>query len=552
MERNTTYLKELLLSRHKEDVKEPSEYRYIIYARKSTDEEGKQEYSIEDQITVCKEYCEKEEIQDSQIVEIIQERKSARESGKRPQFTRMMNLVKNGKVDGIISRHPNRLARNMKEAGEIIDLLDKKQLKTLQFASFTFTNDKAGKTLLGISFVMSKLYSDDLSDAVKGGQKHHTERGSFLGNVKPGYRKDKANRLIPDGAYYDMMKKAWAMRVDGSPIAQCAEYLKKNKFTTYWAPTQTKPARRKSINITTSWLSPLFKDPVYTGVLEFGDNYQDLTGIYDFQPMVSVEDFLRINKKLDDIHPANQIRNKGHKGRARLLRGMVTCGHCGKTLTAGITKKKTKNYYYLRCENKECEMCNKGVPPRKIITYVINELEHASFDEKEFKKHFNREISSNVRVRKDELRSESSSLTAKLSKLQRDKKDVENLLRLYVDEKELQSTYKDQLKDILGEINDINESLDGIKTERGDLKKVETQFEQFLKLWERIPTILRNSKSQDEIQYYISKIFSNFVVKDKEVVSAKLNPPYDKYLKLANSSVVGDTGLEPVTFTMSM
>ena len=54
----------------------------------------------------------------------------------------------------------------MKEAGEVIDLLDKRVIKDLQFKSFSFSNDTSGKMLLGITFVLSKEYTAKLSAEV--------------------------------------------------------------------------------------------------------------------------------------------------------------------------------------------------------------------------------------------------------------------------------------------------------------------------------------------------------------------------------------------------
>lgn len=62
---------------------------------------------------------------------------------------------------------PDRLARNMKEGGEIIDMLDEGIIKDLKFVNHSFTNDANGKMLLSIAFALDKRYTDDLSYNVK-------------------------------------------------------------------------------------------------------------------------------------------------------------------------------------------------------------------------------------------------------------------------------------------------------------------------------------------------------------------------------------------------
>lgn len=123
--------------------------KFVLYARKSTEEDTKQVHSIEDQIKDCQEYAEAQG--DINIVEIIREQKSAKYSHNRPEFTRMIQGIKNGDYDAIIAYAPDRLSRNMLEAGEIIDMLTPTKergsirLKDLAFSSATFGNDPGGR-----------------------------------------------------------------------------------------------------------------------------------------------------------------------------------------------------------------------------------------------------------------------------------------------------------------------------------------------------------------------------------------------------------------------
>ena len=117
-------LLELLKTVNKDkDAVAPDQYRYIIYVRKSTDEENKQVRSLKDQKDECVEFAQRTKLK---WVGFIEEAESAKEPDIRPKFKQMLNDLKAGKYDGIIAWHPDRLARNMREAGDIIDLVDKK------------------------------------------------------------------------------------------------------------------------------------------------------------------------------------------------------------------------------------------------------------------------------------------------------------------------------------------------------------------------------------------------------------------------------------------
>jgi len=128
--------------------------RYIAYCRKSTDEADKQVLSIEAQIAEVKEFATRENIR---IVEVITESRTAKQPG-RLEFGRMMKMIERGEADGIVSWHPDRLARNSVDGGQIIYLLDTGKLLDLKFPSFWFENTPQGKFMLNIAFGQSKYY----------------------------------------------------------------------------------------------------------------------------------------------------------------------------------------------------------------------------------------------------------------------------------------------------------------------------------------------------------------------------------------------------------
>jgi len=89
--------------------------KYIIYTRKSTEEDDRQVLSIETQLAELQEYSAKEKFD---IVASFCEAKTAKEPG-RMKFAEMLSFIESGKADGIISWHPDRLARNSVDGGRM-------------------------------------------------------------------------------------------------------------------------------------------------------------------------------------------------------------------------------------------------------------------------------------------------------------------------------------------------------------------------------------------------------------------------------------------------
>ncbi|MFZ3031213.1 MAG: recombinase family protein [Microgenomates group bacterium] len=80
---------------------DPNSFRYVIYARKSTDEKDNQVESLPAQVEECLEIVKDRDlklISGKEDERIIQESESAKESGIRPLFSKMLEDIKAGRL----------------------------------------------------------------------------------------------------------------------------------------------------------------------------------------------------------------------------------------------------------------------------------------------------------------------------------------------------------------------------------------------------------------------------------------------------------------------
>ena len=109
--------------------------KYFLYARKSSEAEEKQVMSIEAQLVELSQFAQRENIQ---IVEKFIESKGAKQLG-RTEFNRMIEKIyASPEPTGIIFWHPDRLAGNSMDGGQIIYLIDIKKITSLKFPTFWF------------------------------------------------------------------------------------------------------------------------------------------------------------------------------------------------------------------------------------------------------------------------------------------------------------------------------------------------------------------------------------------------------------------------------
>lgn len=234
--------------------------KYVLYARKSTDDPKRQSTSIEDQVAACETMAANWGIK--LVRPYIREEKSAKIPGKRTQFSQLIEDLKAGKYDGIVAWHPDRLARNMKEGGEIINMLDEGDIVDLKFCTHPFTPDPSGIMLLGMAFVLSKEYSDRLSANVTRGVRRRLNEGKSGGTYKPGYVLNEDIYYEPDPDNYSIVEQAWKNRVNGLPYSEIVKRMNASGFTRTYKGDKTKASK-----MSVQKLTKLFRDPIYYGYL---------------------------------------------------------------------------------------------------------------------------------------------------------------------------------------------------------------------------------------------------------------------------------------------
>jgi DNA invertase Pin-like site-specific DNA recombinase len=531
-------LKTLYPTQDARDI-DPTTLRYVIYARKSTKGEERQERSIPDQIDDCM----KREVIPNELHIVgkpIREKGSAKEPDVRPKFRTMLDDIKAGKIDGIVTWHTDRLARNMKEAGEIIDLLDKGVLKDLRFATSTFENSPTGKMLLGISFVLSKQYSEHLSESVTRGNTKKTEDGIFFDEMKHGYY-IADGKLFPDGNSFVLIKQAFDKRLDGWGQKEIADWLNSQGYTL-----RKKGKKPQAYRWDKDSISKMLRDTAYTGVLRYGKVFVDLTEFYDFEPVISVSDFLKVNKVKDLADPkllsALMVKPR-ETTKADMLRGMINCGYCHHALISGITTKRDpdtrqiiSSRYYYRCETETCVYRNKSIRAKVVIDHITDFLSSHLFTTESNYEQYVAEAQEYAQVQANALNSDIAALTKQLGNKQA---EYDRTKRAITDNPQIVRHYN--LDEVEAETKSIDKDLQKLVATRKRLKQSILTYSEYLELFNSIGVNLRKTHDMQVIDETVRKFFLNLTItdhgKDKKQryeIAHELKKPWADFIKNDN------------------
>src|ERR1039457_4151690 len=302
----------------------------FLYARKSTDVEDKQVMSIDAQLHELREFAAREQ---ATIVAELIEKQSAKTPG-RPIFNDMLARIEAGEADGILAWHPDRLARNSIDGGQIIYLLDTGKIKTLKFPTFRFESDPQGKFMLGIMFGQSKYYVDSLSENTKRGLREKVRRGEYPGPAPIGYLNDyRTKKIIVDRERAPYIKQAFEMYATGKVTYDHVRvFLGQHGFRTK----SGKLLGRRHIG-------QLFHNPVYYGHFKYNGEVHE--GAHE--PIISKSLFDSVQYIMQDRFRWAP-RDKTLKRTPKAFMGLLRCGGCG----GGITAEIQKGHVYYRCTKK--------------------------------------------------------------------------------------------------------------------------------------------------------------------------------------------------------
>jgi site-specific DNA recombinase len=522
------------------DAEGAERLKYVIYVRKSTDTAEKQERSIGDQIGECKTLADRLGLR---WVEVIHEEQSAMVSDGRPKFRAMLNDLKAGiKYQGIIAWSPDRLSRNMREGGEIIDMLDHGDIMDIKFANgFVFSNDPSGKMLLGITFVMAKQYSDQHSQNVTRANRRKTAEGKWAGShLKHGYYKNNAHYLLPDGENHELIMDVFRLRLQGTPQKDIAAHLRERGY-----PVETAHTKHRKLIIDDKFVSDILHDVFYVGAMKFGGHCVNLFEKYDFTPAVSIEDFERLFKNDGEKVGIDlkKIINPRTDTKAALMRQFVLCGHCGKFMSTGITKGK----YYFRCDTpkKVCPMHGKSTRAKVVLDALYAYLEgHPLTTEKGYK-HYVAEMGRVLSEQGKEAERELRSLVAQRQHAEERAEDMKNLSRGAKGDKVLVKEYQADMKKHLGKAKELAEQITKIKSERLNATDAIATYEDFHELFGNLANLIQKIDSMADLEYIIRKIFMNVTVTDQKVANITQNSPFRELCVDAESAMVTPPGIEP-------
>ena len=360
----------------------PIKAKYCLYARKSTESEERQVLSIDSQIKEMLQLAEREGLE---IVSMKRESHSAKETGQRPVFNEIVDEIKLGKYNGIITWAPDRISRNAGDLGKIVDLMDEGKLLEIRTFGQRFTNSPSEKFLLMILGSQAKLENDNRGVNVKRGLRTRAEMGLWAGPAPLGYlnqnRMDKKCQVIVDPLRAPTIKKMF----------ERVAYEKLSGRKIYnWLRFELNFYTRGNKPLTLGGVYRILQNPFYYGVFERprkSDNwYQG-----KHEPLITQELFEKTKAQLKRDQIVRETKEFA-------FTKLFTCGYCQSGISAEEKWKQLKGgganrYIYYSCSRARDRNCkNKYIREEDLILELLKILDKVDINELGMRKKLEEEI----------------------------------------------------------------------------------------------------------------------------------------------------------------
>ncbi|MCX6810110.1 MAG: recombinase family protein [Candidatus Berkelbacteria bacterium] len=467
--------------------------KYFLYARKSTEDEERQVMSIEAQIFELEQYAQRENIS---ISERFIESKSAKKPG-REIFNQMMAKVyESTEPVGLISWHPDRLARNSVDGGQIIYCIDTKKIISLRFPCFWFEPTPQGLFMLQVAFGQSKYYSDNLSENVKRGIRQKLRRGEWLSKAPLGYNNNLKTRNIElDPIKHKIIKKIFTEFAEGKYTLQgISERLSFLGETAKGGKLHCK-----------SMIQKLLINKVYIGLINY--NGEIFPG--SFPPIID-------KKTFDKVQEVLKLRARPRKSKVTHnfpFTGLFHCAECKAMITAQFGHGNGGEYRYYRCTKRLGPCSQKYIQEKELVEHLKEKIMKVSISDGWINKMLDKT--------KEWEKSAKGSQKDFAQNLNEKIKAVDNKLDKLVNEFLDGNIEKEIYLKLKNELVQKKKSFEQQKTDFGRNKKASFGWIEPLKDWVNSlaePATLQNATDFLQIKSFVQKIGTNHQLQNKKAL----------------------------------
>lgn len=347
-------------------------YHAAIYARLSYETEANRERdTVETQIAYLKNYIDRQE--DMELADVYADVSFSGTNFERPEFERMMQDIRSGKIDTVITKDLSRLGRNYIDSGTYIErIFPLFHVRYIAVNDDFDTNREGTDLAMPLKNIINEWYVRDLSNKMHASYQTMWKKGAYIYGRPPyGYRKDNTvKKLVVDEQTASVVKRIFEMYLDGMTYSEIARELQSEGIVSPPKYRYLEQGNLEKADKARDWyhlhVKTILTNRHYAGdsvhaTREGGFNnpYKDRRVSEEHwiiipdthEPLVSREMFAEVQEKIkrqvQNIHARNAALEH-EKTPENFFLGKCICACCRKNI--GVVRSNSgSNYFYYRC-----------------------------------------------------------------------------------------------------------------------------------------------------------------------------------------------------------
>ena len=343
-----------------------------VYVRVSTEDQRDNGYSIDSQLRMIKEYCEKNNYD---IVDIYND---AGHSGKdlmRPEMQRLLKDIKSHKIEIIVAIKVDRLTRNNYDGFWLLNYCEENDVKIELILEPYDVTTANGEMIFGMNLVFGQRERKEIGARTKRAMEEMALKHIHPSKAPYGYIRNKeTGHLEIEPIEAQVVKEIFELCKQGNSTRNISITLKNKK------------AYLKTGKWTSDRVYKILTNSIYIGIFEYGKYCrmpQDILRVENYCEQIIDVDTWKLTRR---VLEKNKHSNYGEH--IHLFTGIVKCPTCGKILSSTNSFKysgtsKEKVYYHLTCKNLNCKSKGIHYSSDKIeqkLVRILNELTRYMYD----------------------------------------------------------------------------------------------------------------------------------------------------------------------------
>src|SRR5258705_2837987 len=157
----------------------------IGYARVSTDRQADQGVSLDAKTAKIRAMAT---VQGAELLDVVVDGGESAKSMNRPGLQRVLELVRDGRVEAVIVAKLDRLTRSVKDLCELLELFERKGVALVSVAESLDTGSAAGRLVITIMGAVSQWECEAIGERTPDVLHHKRSCAERVGNIHYGFR----------------------------------------------------------------------------------------------------------------------------------------------------------------------------------------------------------------------------------------------------------------------------------------------------------------------------------------------------------------------------